>query len=155
MGMEQAGHCERELVLRSTREVRDAHHREDSSVLHLLNSLVHSLPWVPPCPTHHTPQEHRWLQVTETQIKWGREKLTRWFRYLRRPRVVQPQACWSQVLRNLFLSLKPELCFPLRHFHSLDSYMVGKLAYMVITAHHLRRGGIIPLAALTSNPKKK
>lgn len=39
MGLEQAGHCKRELVLRSTRrEVRDVHHVDDGSLL-LLNSL--------------------------------------------------------------------------------------------------------------------
>ena len=46
-----------------------------SSRLCLLNSPLHSLPYIPPHPTHYTPWEYLWLQVTETQIKPCGEKI--------------------------------------------------------------------------------
>lgn len=75
MGMEQEGHCKRELVLRSTRgKLSDAHQIEGISLLCLLSSSFHSLPMGPSISNHYTPREYLWLQSIEIQIKpgWGK-----------------------------------------------------------------------------------
>lgn len=131
-------------MLRSTRRsLRDVHYceRQLSSLSSQFSTLLPPIHPSTPKPLHAMRVSLITSYGNPNQTLWGKNKLS--FLYLRSRRAVQLRACWIQMLRNLSLSLKPELCFLLCCLCSLTDSLevVEKLACMVITAHHLRRGG--------------